>query len=215
MSSISRVVAEFGPGEGLGDALRLPIFLSTLTEDATSAVKKAYQLLPSRVRAYIAEFDGALPEDVRNHPSYEFRVYLIPRMGPKTEADAAIEFFRVDDLSADELKKLNRMMVIVREKQVPARNLGRFKPSQVAERVKVAIPWIFHLGHHTQCWKHFKVRPAAGDAHPESTDGRYCEYDEVHADYVYTQAWVEKLIWELTPVEGFRAVTATDPLPKP
>jgi len=39
--------------------------------------------------------------------------------------------------------------------------------------------------------------PVCGD--PDVTDSRYCIYDAVHNDYVYTQAWIDKLIAELTP----------------
>jgi hypothetical protein len=43
-------------------------------------------------------------------------------------------------------------------------------------------------------WKSLRVRPGRKTDHPENTDQRYCVWDEPHGDYLYTQAWVEKVI---------------------
>ena len=46
------------------------------------------------------------------------------------------------------------------------------------------------------CYYTFSVRPlgSADDADPFDTNTKYCHYDEVHGDHVYTEAWVELLI---------------------
>jgi len=89
-----RTVSRVGQVESLGQALRLPVFLTTLTEDSVAAVKNAYELLPSRVRAFIEEYDQEIPQGVKDHPAYEFRVYLIPKTSSEKEADAAVEFVK-------------------------------------------------------------------------------------------------------------------------
>lgn len=43
------------------------------------------------------------------------------------------------------------------------------------------------------------MRPKSGDPHPERTRPEYCVYDDVHEDYVYTNAWIEMLARELVP----------------
>ncbi|TMC07902.1 MAG: DUF3644 domain-containing protein, partial [Chloroflexi bacterium] len=96
----AKLTAEFGAVEGLGSSLRLPIFLSTLTGDAQEAVKKAYKLLPVRLTNFIASYDSALPEEIRNHPHYEFRLYLLPQTGPKSQADAALgDLYRATEVA--------------------------------------------------------------------------------------------------------------------
>jgi hypothetical protein len=39
----------FGASEGLADVLRFPVFLSSLTEDALTVLKRTYSQLPKRV----------------------------------------------------------------------------------------------------------------------------------------------------------------------
>jgi len=55
------------------------------------------------------------------------------------------------------------------------------------------------MGAHTAAWHRHKVRPVVGSAKPDATDSRYCVYDTVHGDYLYTQAWIDRLVAELTP----------------
>jgi hypothetical protein len=59
--------------------------------------------------------------------------------------------------------------------------------------VRKEIPG-FTMGTHTQMWKSYGVRPGRRTSHPELTDQRYSVWDEPHGDYLYTEAWVEKLI---------------------
>jgi len=67
---------------------------------------------------------------------------------------------------------------------------------------------------HTRAWRHFGIRPAAGAVAADKTDSRYCVYDSVHADYVYTQAWVDKLAADLAQPTTFEAVTGAPAVAK-
>ena len=210
-----KVVSEFGSKEGLGQVLRLPIFLSSLTEDAAEAVKRAYDLLPVRIRNFISDYEEGLPEDVRNHPHYDLRIYLVPKTGPKTQADAALEFVRTGDLTPEQREALQQVQVIIRDRIVPMANQGLHKPSAVANAVQEAIPWRFDASNtHAKAWRHFGVRPDAGAANAAGTDQRYCVYDQPHQDYLYTDAWIAKLKRELQTEEDFRTVTGRRPSPK-
>lgn len=206
----------FGEPEGLADQLRFPIFLSTLTSDAIDALKEAYRRMPRGVASYIDEFDAATEEHTRSDQRYEFRVLLVPQTGPKSEADVAMEFVRADELSAEQRQGLEVMRTIVREKRVPVANLDKFSATRVCERVCAALDVRFSpYSEHLAAWRHYGVRPESGDSHPERTDERYCVYDPNHGDWVYTQAWIDKLIRELGDSEHFRAVTGHDPVRMP
>lgn len=211
----SKLVAEFGQAEGLGEDLRLPIFISTLTGDAAQAVKRAYELLPVKIRRFIAGYDDALPAEVRDHPSYDLRIYLIPKTAPKAIADAALEFVRLDQMGPDEQAATHKWQVIVRDRQVGVASKGMMKPTEVARKVQQEIKWRFSASnHHASAWKHFGVRPQSDASNPYATEQRYCIYDEPHKDYLYTDAWVRKLIKELKTASGFRAVTRVEPVTK-
>jgi len=55
---------------------------------------------------------------------------------------------------------------------------------------------------------------AAGDAHPEKTDEKYCLYNELHNDYGYTPAYVAKLVRECATAAGFERSSGRHPRTK-
>jgi hypothetical protein len=59
-----------------------------------------------------------------------------------------------------------------------------------------------------------KVRPPARDPRPERTDKRHCTYDEPHGDYLYTQAFVDKVVRKNNTAPKYRAFIGREPRPK-
>jgi hypothetical protein len=64
---------------------------------------------------------------------------------------------------------------------------------------------------HTRCWRHYKVRPATGSGEREATDERYCCFDRLHDGYGYTQAWVNKLVGDLSNAATYENVVGMAP----
>jgi hypothetical protein len=212
----SKLTAEFGTTEGLGSSLRLPIFLSSLTEDAQAAVKKAYKLLPVRLTNFIAAYDAALPEEIRNHPHYEFRLYLLPQQGPKSQADAALRFVRLEDYTDAERERIEQGLVVVRNRDAGTPLSDYYRATEVAKAVQERIPWTFNVfAHHTPAWQFFKIRCKEGDDDPTKTDRRYCEYIRALGQWVYTKAWIDLLVKELESEARFAEVTGRKPVPRP
>jgi hypothetical protein len=211
----SKLTAEFGTDEGLGSFLRLPIFLSTLTEDAQAAIKTAHRLLPVRLTNFIAAYDAALPEEIRNHPHYEFRLYLLPQLGPKSEADAAIRFVRLEDFDEAGRERIEQGLVIIRNRDAGTPLGDYYRATEVAKAVQERIPWLFNVSNHAAAWKHHGIRPAEGVGDPSKTDRRYCEYVRAVNQWVYTQAWIERLASELQAPARFEQVTGRVPVEKP
>lgn len=146
---------------------------------------------------------------------YSFSVYLVPRVvNRQSAADVAVQFVKVDEASKEELERLEKLNVLIREKQIPISNLGLFKPSEVVEKLRERLPYKLTMYTHTIAWKHYKVRPAYGDSHPEYTISEYCVLDEVHRDYVYTPAWVDKLATDLSNPQTYESVVGQPPTPK-
>ncbi|MDQ3691412.1 MAG: DUF3644 domain-containing protein [Chloroflexota bacterium] len=195
----SELVHQFGSSEGLADRLRFPVFLSSLTDEGIAALKKVRSSIPARASRFMDEFHASLDDETAADSRFEFRMYLVPQVGPKTEADMAITFVQARDLSneqRDVLTELGRTGVVAtRTKHVPVQNAGRFRPSDVVARIKQDVPE-FTMGDHTWMWHHFTARPQAGSSNPAETDARYCVYDEPVKTHLYTEAWVRKVLRE-------------------
>lgn len=202
----------FGAREGLGDSLRFPVFMSSFTPDAVEALKAAYSKLPKKLSTFIREHDASLPVAVADDWRYDFRIFLVPQTGPKTEADAVMRFVREDEMT-DEQRDV--VQTIVRNKSVPVQNLGLHRATAAANLVSDGLGVRFTTtGDHVAAWRFYRVRPDGGASQPELTDARYCIFDEAHWDYLYTDAWVAKLIRELADAETFQRVTGKPPAPR-
>jgi len=206
----------FGPEEGLGDSLRFPVFMSSLTPDAVRALKQTHRRLPKKLTTFIREHDAGLPGEVQEDWRYDFRVLLLPQTGPKTESDAVMRFVREDEMTDEQRRARDVVQTIVRNRTVQVQNKGRHRPTMVAKAVSEGLGVRFSTyGHHTAAWKHFQVRPSKDAVRPELTDSRYCVWDEPHSDYLYTDAWIRKLVRELRDPEVFERVTGRPPEPLP
>jgi hypothetical protein len=148
------LVSWFGAGEGLADSLRFPVFMSSLTPDATRALKDTHRKLPKRVTTFIREHDASLPDVVQGDWRYDFRVLLLPQTGPKTEADAVMRFVREDEMTEEQRRARDVVQTIVRNRPVSVQNRGKYKPSMVARKVGERIGARFPVALHTRAWKH-------------------------------------------------------------
>jgi hypothetical protein len=70
------LVAEFGSKESLAEQLQLPLFVTSLTDDAVKAIKSIRARIPKGVVSYIEQFDATIGDEVAGDPTYEFRVIL-------------------------------------------------------------------------------------------------------------------------------------------
>jgi hypothetical protein len=202
----------FGIGEGLADELRFPIFVSSITGDAVTAIKEVRKRVPMSVRTYIEKFDADLDDAVAEDGRYEFRVTLIPQVGPKSSADAAINFVRLDELTPEQREELERIQAIVRYKQVPVTDMG-FLPGEVAAEISRRLGIKFTISDHTKCWQHFAIRPPKNEAHPEKTNADFCIYSKAFRRYTFTPSWVEKLARDLDEPKRHRAILGRRPTP--
>jgi hypothetical protein len=210
------LVSEFGEEESIADALRFPIFLRSLTAYGEEALRQVQRRLPTKAYSYVSDFHSGLDENVRDDQRFQFRLHLIPWLGPKSEADLAVRFVALDELTEDERETLAGLertgRVIVRERQRQVRTLGGLSPTAIVHEVEREIPFVFNMWHFVAAWKYFDVRPVRGDPHPERTDERYCIYDSVHGDYVYSAAYAQKLIRHLQTTEGFHEIFDKEPV---
>jgi hypothetical protein len=87
-------------------------------------------------------------------------------LGPKSAADAAIEFVRLDELTDDERKVMTEAgrsgRVITKVKKVPASAAGCIAPQAGRQRGPEASSYVFNIAVHTRLWKQFNLLPADG-----------------------------------------------------
>jgi hypothetical protein len=190
------LIASFGPEQSLGGDLRFPVFLASLSPGAAESARDVRVNAPRAIVAFIDAFDAALEPAVAQSEAYEFRVVLFARNGPRSADDLPVEFLNARDLNPEQRKAMDNALVLVRDKQVPVANLERLKPGEVVRRVQAVVP-AFNMTYHQYAFQKYKARPSGRAADPTGTNPAYCVYDAAHKDYVYTPAWVAKLLHEL------------------
>ena len=140
----------------------------------------------------------------------------LPRTGPKSDADVSMAFVREENLSDDERKALAVLgktgTVVVRERTRRVVNAGLLRPAEVARAVDARLPFRFGLySHFPPMWRALDARPPRGSDHPERTREDYCIYDSSHRDYLYTPAFVDKVVSMLDTEAKWRKVFGHDP----
>jgi hypothetical protein len=163
------------------------------------------------VKDYVEKSRTGLPSSTLNSTKYSFNVYLVPKVANRKQfADAAVEFIRVDEASPEELERLEKLNVLIKEKHILISNLDL----NLVAKVHGAIPYKFTMGSHTAAWRHFKIRPRGRVPKPELTASEFCVYDRAHNDYLYTKAWVDQLWRELVDPTRFLSIVGAAPRPK-
>jgi Protein of unknown function (DUF3644) len=209
------LTSAFDPKYSLGEQLRFPVFVGELTAVGGARIAELRGQLPKVARDFLARFEADLDPSITNDQRYEFRVNLIPKLGPKTEAERALTFVREADLTEEERTALQSLgqtgTVVVREQVRPVSGADKMKPSTAVARIQERVPFMFNMSHFVRAWKKLECRPPARAAHPERTDERYCVYDGPHQDYIYTQAFVDKAVRETSTARKFEAFLGVPP----
>jgi Protein of unknown function (DUF3644) len=210
------ITSEFGTRYALAEQLAVSLqFTKIIPSEKKKATKALATGTTKSVKEYVETFRASLPSSTLNSTKYSFNVFLIPKVGNTRElADTAVEFIKVDEGNRDELARLEKLNVLIKEKHIPIANLDLHKPTQVVAKVQPNIPFKFTIATHTTAWQHFRVRPTTRAAKPEVTDSKYCVYDAAHNDYLYTDAWVEKLSRDLIEAANFQNIIGSVPVAK-
>lgn len=214
----SEVIETFGLQYSLAEQLRFPIFVGDVTALGAAKFKELREQLPRTTRDTIARFETDLDQNILVDQRYEFRVNLIPKTGPKGEADRAFTFVRYDDLDPEGKKAYQKLgqagQVVVREQIRSVSNSDKLKPSQVASLVQEQSSFRIRVNHVVTAWKKLGCRPSGGDPNPERTKSQYCLYDKPHKDYVYTSVFVDRLTKAAEDSNSFREFFGVEPIAK-
>ena len=221
MNFEEEIVQEIGPELSIADLVHIPVSLATFSREGVARLMAAQAGLPRRLKEFFVDFRSSLAPEVAEDRRFEFRVDVVQKRSPKSEADLAVTFVNESDLTKEELAAYEELekvgRIVIREKERPVANLGNMKPKAASEVIEQRIPFKFRpSSEFPRAWKHFSVRPStsAKGAARKKVDERYCIYDEAHDDYVYRPAFVELLVRECATEEGFTAVIGRPPTPK-
>lgn len=208
------LIKEFGEKYALQEQLAISLQFSRIipNEKRTAARILANEAAKS-VAEYIEKFRGALNSTVLNSMQYSFNVFLVPKVGNREKAaDAAIQFVKVDEANEEELERLGKLNVLIKEKNIPIQNLDLYRPKQVVEMVNAESKYKMTLNSHADAWHFYKVRPDTDSANPKKCITEYCVYDTAHNDYLYTSAWVKKCMEAFSNYDVIKNIINREPV---
>lgn len=211
--NLENVLAEeFGDEYALGQTLSVPLQLSGFRDPTLlTSLKKLQSSLPLDVQAYLTQ-QASLNEDLVDDPSYMMRVTFIPAVPVSgRNPDAVAYFVRPGEVTEDLSLALKEYVVLPKVIRPPRPSLIA---TQVVEAVQDRIPYRFTVTMHTAAARRLGARPSSPDADQTATDARYCEYVTSVKRHLYNEAWIDRLVAELSTDDGFRAATAFEPRPR-
>ena len=132
-------------------------------------------------------------------------MFLIPKIANhQGQSDVAVEYVKFDPANPEQMEGFEKLTAIIRPTVSQVVNAGRLKAGDVCRKIQPVVKQICGQSacfaasyHHAKACEFYKVRPKKGEPNPEKTKLEYCQYDDAHKDYVFTNQWVDFLTHEL------------------
>jgi hypothetical protein len=190
--------SDYAISENLAYSLQ---FSSMRTSEQLKANKRALSADLADIKQFVENYRSMLPQDVFDSPAYSVKLIQIPKIANASRNDLAIEFVNWSALSDDDKVAFQKIGALIKDRIIkqPVVNLGGLKPGKVLDLV--ASTTGVRISHHDhRClYTIFSIRPdKLSNDDPFNTNPEFCHYDEVHDDYVYSEAWVGRLCLILT-----------------
>lgn len=205
------VVEYFGPQFAIGELLSVPLQLSGFRDPGTLKSAKALQAsLPVDVQTILARSDES-PELLAD-PTFTLRVAFLPVVPASGRNPDAVAYFVKPGEVPDELDEmLNQYVVLPKVGMASRPNLAA---NEVMTEVARRTGFKFNSQHHTHATRFLGVRPPKGDDE-RTLQLEYAEYITSFKRWLYTQAWIDRLVRECETTEGFEVTTGKTPQPMP
>ncbi len=202
------LMSEFGERYAIRAGLTFSLQFSRLPQKGQSIVNaKSQQKMFKFVKNYIDAFRSSLSTEAQSSLEYSFKVYLVPKISNNLSNDVvAVEWVKYDPSKPDEMKQYERVVAMIKPKEISVANLGFLKPGKVSAEVEKRLGKRFTITDHVKCYYHFNIRPHKGAADPAACDMRYCHYDALHKDYCYSPEWVNFLVEKLKGPELYSGI---------
>jgi hypothetical protein len=195
----SMLCEQFGDRYAIRGGLSFTLQFSKSPPKSANGAGKAKEKAFKGIKQFISTFRSSLSTDIQNDLAYSFKVFLVPKIGNHASSDAvAVEFVKYDSTKPDQMAAYEKVVAMIKPKEVQVANLGNLKASKVIAQVSKQLGKPFTMFDHKSCYEHFNARPSRGAADPKACDTRYCQYDELHQDYGYRPEWVDFLVLKLS-----------------
>ncbi|NYI77082.1 uncharacterized protein DUF3644 [Nocardioides albertanoniae] len=214
----AELVRRFGSVYSLGSELRFPVFVQSLTPEGLKQQKALRRGVPAATKSYVTKFEASLDPAVLADERFVYRVMMTPIKGPKTEADMALRFVRMEDLSAEDQRVMieseGRAVIIEKLRDVALKD--ELLPAAAARAVECLIPFKFSTNDFTAARHHLGVGPDKGGKGrlPKSTS-ELCVWIESTKQWVYTQKFIRQVADLVATADGYRAAIGRGPVVKP
>lgn len=198
----------FGSYFALSTALSFPLQVVTSkpswqTETSVKFQGEHYEEL----KEYITSYRNSIPFEIYSDLEFSYRVYLIPKVGNHiASSDTAIEFIKYDPTHPEEFENIKKEIALIKDRKIQVANQGKLKPKTICEEVSKRLNKKFNMNDHTKAWKFYSVRNKGYQ--PEGCKIEFCQFDEAHNDYVYTSAWIDFLVKNLSNEDEYKRFKA-------
>jgi hypothetical protein len=200
------LIDEFGGFFALGQSLALALQFSMFSQEQQASLRRIQSQEYQTLRQFIDDYDALLPDAITQSMQYSFRAFLIPKVGKhEKSSDIAIEFVPFDPNDPEEMERLTKQIVLVKEKYIPVADPGLLTAKTVAQRVRDATGVHFNTAHHTRAWKLYQVRTSK--LSPEGCKTEYCQFSIPFKQFVYTEAWVRFLCEKVLDPEDLARIS--------
>jgi hypothetical protein len=204
------LVDAFGAEYALADALTVPLQLSGFRDTGVLSSRKKLQLsLPLDVQAVLARAETASPELLADE-TFMIRVAFIPMVPASGRNPDAIAYFVRPGAVPTELAEALEQYVVLPKISMGAR--PNLSATHVIHEVERRTGYTFNSQLHVNAARHLNARPLQR-AEECTVNLHYAEYITSFKRYLYSQAWIDYLVAEITTTEGFLAATGKDPRP--
>lgn len=186
----------FGEEYYLNEALSYSLQFSTIRgNEQITANKRALSKEMSDLKFAINKYRAKLSQEILDSQEYSIKVLLIPKISNTKVNDIAIEFYKPDKTTYEDV-----IHVLTKDKvqKVEAVNIDKFLPGIIVKKVNQSDSSLnFKVHEHTWLCKIFAIRPFQKNQQeydPFNTKTKYCLYDEAHKNYIYTSKWINLVI---------------------
>ena len=207
------LIAEFGEEAALGDRLTVPLQLSVFRDsNMRRSLRKAQAQLPADIQTFLRLQRKKIDYDVLRSSEYALQIFFVPVTANRDSlADATVCFFRPGEVTPEIEKELQHLAVVTKPKRIPVVSDDLLRPSEVVKQVAERLPFKFTMNKHTKAWQFYNVRPPGNAADPAGTNKDFCCWDRLSGGYGYKQAWVKKLVQELSDPKTYEQVVGSTP----
>ena len=187
----------FGEENALNESLVFSLQFSHMRLDGQRQANKSILSVEAReIQSYIENYRSSLGEDIFNSQEFSIKLLQIPKISNTNRNDIAVEFVRWDELDSADREMYQKIVTIIKDKQVvfEAKNVGKLRAKEVIKKVHENNLHNFNQYDHMCLYTIFSVRPRRKDPNPNKTNAKYCHYDQVHKDYIYQDSWVDFIV---------------------